>query len=428
MHVSRRFSVIHILKTSLSATAALVLLANCSAMKAMDATQEMNATTKEMKDEVKKTNTNMDVMVAEVKKTNGGMVNMNTEVKTTNANMKDMHGEVKKTNEGMGVMIGEVKTTNANMKDMLGEVKKTNDGMATTNVGIHRQTLALALAEMMKPENTRGLQIPWNPIPIKMLPAAKTLAKELTAEELIELVYVLVSSVDKTGPTPADKADPTQYNREKMIDLTAAQAISGLADQEKIQEIIDAQITRAGTFQEEAYILLALRARFLQGVMLNPKLSKMADDQEMRNVTPGFIADAARYAEGIHLIAKSGVDLTRIEYLNTMMCGNVPQRNPEEQNPPPTPSYREFFSFQFNPMKAGKNWRDLKKAVRSLDPRYTDAKSPFAAKVKELEAKIVARADEKLPEIELPDRSVRLQADPCKPSVPQQPPQGEGQS
>src|SRR4051812_28783475 len=65
----------------------------------------------------------------------------------------------------MESMNNEVRKTNGGMNTMIDEVKKTNDGIEKTNAAVHNQTLAVALAEMMKPENTEILFPPMGMLP-----------------------------------------------------------------------------------------------------------------------------------------------------------------------------------------------------------------------------------------------------------------------
>ena len=354
--------------TALSVTAVMTL-ANCSATKALDATQSMPDKIDATNGQVKETN-------AEVKKTNKGMETMIEEVKKTNAGMDTMVGEVKKTNGGMDTMVGEVKKTNAGMDTMVGEVRKTNDGMAKTNLAVHRQTLQAALGDILREDNTRFLAPP-----VAMMPGAQIFSLEASPDELMQLVYVFLNFVEKTPQNDQDKANPDSYNHAKIVRLTAASVIAGLAPQSTIDQIVQSQIVQAGAFQDAAIALLMLRAQFLQQWIIQPKI-----DQGLTN--PGMIEDAVNYTDQLTAISTLPF-ADKIAIKITGLIGDDMAKDPDETGKRPTLNDR--YTSTLNVKRTMLDWKKLNAAVDALDPKYTDEKSDTAKRVGDLKAKIQSR-------------------------------------
>jgi hypothetical protein len=163
------------------------------------------------------------------------------------------------------------------MDAMKAEVAKTNGGMAKTNGAIHNQTLAVALSEMMKPENTAYL----SPAPLGMMPAGQVFANEATADDLIKIVYVELTDIDLSQPDDSLK-DPTTHafpvdlvkivNHGKLAKFMAAMVVSGLAPQAIIDQIVSEQIDQGGRYEQTAYALLMLRYCFVRDILLTGSL------------------------------------------------------------------------------------------------------------------------------------------------------------
>ncbi len=385
--------------TVFSTGMAVVVLSGCNATKALDATQsvpgkmdqtnekmdtmvnKMDATNKGMKE----SNANMGTMIGEVKKTNSNMDTMVGEVKKTNGGMETMVDEVKKTNGNMDTMVDEVKKTNSNMDTMISEVNKTNEGMAKTNLGIHRQTLQVSLADMLKEDNTRFLGPP-----LAMMPGAQIFALEATPAELMQLVYVFLSFVEKTPQTDKDGENPDSFNHAKLVRLSAASVLAGLAPQATVDEIVKSQIIQGGAYQQAAVAMLMLRFQFIQQWIVKPKLEGTKFEQGKpvsKLTTPGMIAEVVQYAEALSAIT----DLpfaSQIGIQITGLIGDDMSKEPDSDGK--RKSLNERYSEKLNPKYVNSDWKDLGKAIQALDPKYTDPKSDSAQFVSALQDKILA--------------------------------------
>lgn len=327
--------------------AALALLANCSATKAIDATQSMP-------DKIDATN---------------------DQVKQTNAGMKTMIGEVGKTNNGMDTMIGEVKQTNTGMDTMIDQVKQTNVGMSKTNLGIHRQTLQGALTDILRDDNTRFLAPP-----IAMMPGAQIFTLEATPDELIQLIYVYLNFVEKTPANDQDTKTPDSFNHAKLVRLTAAQVLAGLAPQATIDSIVQAQINQAGPYQKAAMAMLMLRFSFIQQIIVQPKIDDGLD-------TPGVVADAVLYTEQLSAIA----DLPFAAQIGIKITGLLgPDAAAGPGDDGTVPELNARYTQALNPKLALVDWKKIRAAIDKLDPKYTDSKSDFAKQVADLKTKVLS--------------------------------------
>lgn len=128
--------------------------------------------------------------------------------------------------------------------------------------GIHRQTLAVSLAGMLNPENTKVL----NP-PFRMMPFAETFAKEATEDELVQTFYVLLQEV---------KFAPAEYEQVRMVSLVAMSALAAFCPTEKFHRILELQIDGRGTYEETAYAMGACRFFFIQNLLIRPNLDASA--------------------------------------------------------------------------------------------------------------------------------------------------------
>lgn len=166
------------------------------------------------------------------------------------------------------------------MDDTYGQIVKTNAEMEKTTDAIHKQTLLLALEEILKPENTKYL-VP----PTGMLAAGEAFAEEATAEEIAKLTYVWLKEVRKGIPDNLSELDEKGLMaliHEKLVKLTALQVITGLAPQETIEKLVQDQIYNGGRYEDTAYGVLMSRALFIKSFLLDETL--MAPDEKLNNL------------------------------------------------------------------------------------------------------------------------------------------------
>lgn len=163
------------------------------------------------------------------------------------------------------------------MQDQMGNMLSTTKDMqketSKLTSAIHLQKLDAALKTIYAPENTKE----YFPPSSGLIAGAEVFAKEATAKEIVEYTYVVMKEVDKTAPKesrrgpdgkfPADYIE--QFNHEKMVKLTALQAIAAQAPQSVIEEMIQAQVFNGGgRYEDTVYNVLMLRALFLQSYYL----------------------------------------------------------------------------------------------------------------------------------------------------------------
>jgi hypothetical protein len=193
---------------------------------------------------------------------------------------------------GCGVM-NATESVPAKMDTMNGEVKKTNSA-------VHKQTLAVALAEMMKEENTRTL----NPFPIGMLPAGSIFATTATPREIIDLSYSFLKDIDASSPDENDKVNGEwtpetvkSVDHDKMAKLWAIMVIMGLAPQSTVQSIVNTEINGGGLREETAYKALMLRYAFTKDILLEQSLFATG------LINPGKMNEAVKYAKNLSFIS-----------------------------------------------------------------------------------------------------------------------------
>ncbi|NDG85676.1 MAG: hypothetical protein EBX52_11665 [Proteobacteria bacterium] len=188
---------------------------------------------------------------------------------------------------------------NAKMDKTNSGMQQTNAGMGRTNESIHKQTLLIALGEIQKDENTFSLFPPTG-----MMPAGETFGKEATPTELIQVFYLWLKEVnsaqaDGTGPNP-DGTWPSKevQDRKKNIKLTALEVIAGLTPQDKVDQLINEQVTATGRFESTTYEFLMLRNAFIDGILIRESLLS----NTMSN--PGMFEEALKYMRQLESISK----------------------------------------------------------------------------------------------------------------------------
>jgi hypothetical protein len=280
----------------------------------MEATQIMPEKMDRTNDEVRRTNASVDDMVEQVRRANDGMERANEQVRRTNDTMDKMIEHAKKTNEGMEKMLEQAKKSNEDIVK-LGEQLRKNGGASEpepgtpgprrkpARAGAHNHALAIALAEMMKPENTRVLTPP-----TAMMPPGQIYADEASALDIVKLAHAYLKDIDTVRPAfvSAPKAprswrlaslDLRHVDHEKRARFAALSVISGLAPQETIDEMIRDEIEDGGRFDDIARAVLMMRFAFIGDVLLKESLFARP------LASPALLTEAIRLAEQMHAIA-----------------------------------------------------------------------------------------------------------------------------
>ncbi len=255
------------------------------------------------------------------------------------------------------------------MPDLMSKLRSdTNNNMNITNQAIHKQTLVVALAEMLKPENTKYL----NP-PTGMMPAAEAFSAEATPEELAKLFHVYFREIQEVVPddtmvqkTPDGKwtPDAIAFDQGKMVKVYAMMTIAGLAPQEKVEQLIQEQVSNAGAFEQDAYRFLVLRTQFIKTYLIEEDLIAYL------LTNPGKFEDALKYLGQIDYVAKLPfADQAAIKTkgfleqelnLNIVVKGGTDDTN--------------VFGTDRTPVRL---WRDVQRAFTTqLDPTFQKSTEP----------------------------------------------------
>ncbi|MGE0634394.1 MAG: lipoprotein [Pseudobdellovibrionaceae bacterium] len=192
------------------------------------------------------------------------------------------------------------------MKKTMGEM---NGGMKKTTNGIHDQTLAVSLEQLMDSKNWDVL----TPVPLKMIPWGRKFAEEATAQEVIEYTYLVLKEITDSkrvagtdlemNDIPYDLENILPARTEKLAKLMALRIIAGFIQEEKLTEIISTHILGKGgegslRFEDTAYVVLAMRAEFLSDVLLDNSVLATP----LKNV--GIVEEAIEMAEKLDRIGK----------------------------------------------------------------------------------------------------------------------------
>lgn len=299
------------------------------------------------------------------------MDSMNKAVDKTNSSMDKMIGQVDETNERMDQLKRQVEETNRGMDRMIEEVRRTNEGIERTNDAVHNQALAVAMTEMMKPENTRSL-VP----PTGMLPAGQVFANEATATEIVSLVYVYFQDIDLVMPDASERGENGEWkpetikrvDHEKLAKFMASMVISGLAPAKTIDELIASQIDDGGRHEDTAYAVLMLRYMFLRDLQLNGALLARG----LKN--PGMVREAIEMAEEMERI--SSLPYTHLIQVKTRGMLD-PAHNLEAT---------------LDPSDTVDAWRAIGESIdRDLDAKYRSPGSPAAQEIDRLRERVRKR-------------------------------------
>ena len=196
-----------------------------------------------------------------------------------------------------------VTTMDGKMDGVYHETKNANVNTDSMKSSIHKQTLGVALDEMLKPENTKYIS-PDSTTPTAIMPAGKIFAEEATAEEIAELTETMMKDIASAQPTDAEKASTPkdvlekQYDKDKWAKFTILQVIAGLAPQATIEKMVQEQITNGGVYEDSAYTVLCLRHMFVNDYLLGEQLMS----KPMTN--PGKYEEALKDAGYLNYIEK----------------------------------------------------------------------------------------------------------------------------
>ena len=169
-----------------------------------------------------------------------------------------------------------------NVTDSIGSVsdsmRETNEGIKYTKDAIRKQTLALALKEMVLLENNTFVS-PDSTTPTSMIPSAKMFGEVATPEEIKGIFFLWLTEINQGQISPLTDANKDNADKIKWIKITALQTIAGMLTEKKLQLILE-----KGLYADSIPSILLCRYLFIStyvldlGVLTKPKLT--AEDYE----------------------------------------------------------------------------------------------------------------------------------------------------
>lgn len=174
----------------------------------------------------------------------------------------DMPYKMDKSNDNMQTMIKGMSETNEQMSEMI-------KGMAHTNEGMDKQTNFIPFENMLKAENAVNL----SPVPSRLIPFGKNLALVITAADMAELTHLWLKEVNEGAPEKKKDSNGNdidftpeeivKIDHDKMALIVGLQIISGFLPQARVEELIQQQIYKSGTYEEDVYAILMFRKMFI---------------------------------------------------------------------------------------------------------------------------------------------------------------------
>ncbi len=199
---------------------------------------------------------------------------MRTSTHSMDDKMNDMNSSTHSMNDQMNDMRSSTHAMNDKMNDTIQAIAETNRKMEKVNSAIHKQTMVVALTEMMKPENTQYL-FP----PTAMMPAGQTFADEATSDEIVQLVYVTLKDIDEVQPqrqlSPQETDD---LDHKKLAKFTSLEVIAGLMSQKSVEDAVQTQIRSGGRYDTTVNQLLMLRTLLIKSILVEEDLFSVKID------------------------------------------------------------------------------------------------------------------------------------------------------
>jgi hypothetical protein len=255
---------------------------SCDFIEAMTATKSMPQKIDETNDQVTQTNRKIDT-------TNTTMVGMKVELEVMRSVMEAMNGALAQMQESLLTMqqalismqklidemrqaTADMRTSTAAMNEKMNEtiqaIAETNRKMEKVNSAIHKQTLVVALTEMMKPEHTRYLFPPTG-----MMPAGQTFADEATSDEIVQLIYVTLKDIDEVQPQRGlEPKEAEELDHDKLGKFTSLEVITGLMSQKNVEEAVRREINGGGRYDLTVYQMLMLRTLLIKSILVEEDL------------------------------------------------------------------------------------------------------------------------------------------------------------
>ncbi len=266
-----------------------LVLAGCGMFKMPEKLDESNRNVSETNNKMTTTNDGIIYTNEQIKRTNEEIIAMKIELEAMRGVMETMHGSLLEMLGVLGKMqdllhqmqltLDAMRQSTTDMTTKMDEtnhkIDETNQKMASLKAAIHKQTLAAALTELLKPENTKYL-FP----PTSLMAAGQVFVDEATPREITELIYVYLKEIDEVLPDDSLKGADGKYpptliaevDHAKLAKFTILEVIAGLMPQDKVEEAVKTQILQGGRYDLTAKSLLMLRTLFLKSFLIEEDL------------------------------------------------------------------------------------------------------------------------------------------------------------
>jgi len=195
-------------------------------------------------------------------------------------NLDTMKEKMESMNQKLGDMT-------ANVGKMQSGMEKMTNGMEGMGAGLHMQTLALGIKEILSDDAQKYTTLTsFNPLP--MVPSGKLIADAADPLELLQLFYLWVQEIN-TATLDGETTEQTRNEIDlfKVRKLNAMQVIAGMVEDAKVEEIIKFS---GGRFHVGAGAFLILRHLFIRVYVLENGLSNI----EKPNTEEQSAIDAAK--------------------------------------------------------------------------------------------------------------------------------------
>lgn len=168
--------------------------------------------------------------------------------------------------KAMDNISSQMQTVGGSIDSVSSSMKETNEGIKYTKDAIRKQTIALAIKEILAPENNTYVS-PGNTLPTGEIPSGKLFAEVATPEEIAGIFFLWLTEINQGQVDPPTSANKEKIDNLKWIKLTALQVIAGFLPEAKLNEILTTQ--KEGVYAESVINILLLRHVFIATYLLD---------------------------------------------------------------------------------------------------------------------------------------------------------------
>ncbi len=155
------------------------------------------------------------------------------------------------------------------IKEVRGSVQTTNQQIADLNAVIYKQTLLVAMDELLKESNYEKL----TPFPTGLIAPGKAFAEVASSEKVAELTKLWLAEINETYTPATLTPNPEKefsFQKAKFSKIMALQVIAAYLPDATVEDLVQTQICEGGIYKHTAFEILAMRYAFL-GAGLVPR-------------------------------------------------------------------------------------------------------------------------------------------------------------